>query len=151
MKLLIIEDEPSLGELLQDLVLMADRKTHRLIEAVFLAENLDDAERVLDGFERGDAVICDGRFPTGQPLPTVTRAQAGAQAKKHFHELPRTNWPHITGICEKHGFAFLLYSGDAEMVERAEKSGLAALPKPSPAEAVYVALLDARSGLGLAA
>lgn len=153
MKLLIIDDEPAIAQMLGELLVLKDRKAGigppaswrrglgLGIEAVYLALNLDQALEQLERLEPGDAVISDGHFPTGQHS---ARHAGWAGDQQSAFELPRCNWPHIAGVAQKAGVIFILYSGDPEAVDRARSSGLTAFVKPAPAEALYAAIMEAR-------
>jgi len=129
MKILIIEDDPSLREMLAITVAkrldpkfeLAKMETFAHVQRYFvgmhtllLAENLGEALRMLPG---ADGVLCDGTFPTsGRTSPA-------------FGGL-RQNWPAVLGATSKRGIPFALLSGDDALVTRAKLQGMAAFAKP---------------------
>lgn len=109
MNILIIEDDPTLRDVLREFV--AQRKPERIHTAAALSM----ARAVLE-HEEIDAVLCDGRFPSHHGA-TALHAQ-------------RENWPYVAGLCEKKRIRFAVLSGSEETVTRAKVSGYAAFRKP---------------------
>jgi DNA-binding NarL/FixJ family response regulator len=151
MKLLIVEDEPQIAEMLRGMLHLIDKRTLRQIETIDLADNLADATTLLWTLGPGDAVICDGRFPTGVGCQVSGVGGNPNLAPGTWNLTPRLNWPHIAGIAEKIGAIFVLYSGDAQAVERAHSRGMLAFSKPALAETLYQAIIQARAKWGMAA
>jgi CheY-like chemotaxis protein len=128
MKLLIIDDNDAVAEVLSELLLLQDGKNGQLgIEFVVMAGNLKDAKQALGGMLPGDAVICDGNFPAfsgGKPVP---------------------HWPEVAGLASKLGLRFVLHTGDGDMADYAHSRGHAALTKPAVTSQIYDALLYGRA------
>jgi DNA-binding NtrC family response regulator len=125
MKLLIIEDEHSLGPLLAELLIRIDAKFGKsAITNVTVVKDLETAMAKMPMF---DAVLCDGEFPT---IPESVRAME--------------NWPIVASHALSLGIPVLIYSGSPETLLTAVQCGLPALAKPAPIERIYDALLNAK-------
>lgn len=123
MTILIVEDDPSVRELLVALI------SHRARHATILtADNLDDAVRLLhpqisqitqsgglvsaQSASSVDAVLCDGTFPA---FPNrMIRFDSP-------HNAPRIMWQQLLGYANKRGIPFVLLTGQASEIEYAKR------------------------------
>jgi len=153
MKILIVEDDPQVAEVLAELFRIQPPIQSGARVRILEATNLDDAVVLLD---QADAVLCDGTFPTGResvPLrPGGSRQSADdfptpesriATPRADWNSHPRLNWPQVAGLAEQRGIPFVLFSGDEDEVIRAKLRGLAAFSKPFGAPAAIAHLLSA--------
>ena len=131
MKILIIEDEPGLRELLKLHVLMrAEDLLHIDCEAVAVG-SLEEARQEFDRHDFA-GVLSDGSFPTAR------------QAVGVFGGV-RENWPHLAGWAAKQEIPFVLLSGDVKAVAaaRARPQPILGFTKPREIQAAIDALFDA--------
>jgi len=143
MKLLIIEDDVTQAETLRALLHLIDKCGWKQVETIDLAANLAEATTLLWTLSPGDAVICDGRFPNGTGPLSANPQPPSPTPHGDWNTNPRSNWPHIAGIAAKIGVHFILYSGDPLAIERAQAARLQAFSKPTRAEELYWALIEA--------
>jgi CheY-like chemotaxis protein len=119
MKLLIVEDDPSLREILVELV------QGEIPEAeIVAADNLDDAVRLLHpaadcGVLTVDGILTDGTFPTW-PERTLPRPW------NH----PAPNWIGLAGWAEKKHIPLVVLTGAGEVFEHARRVGVPVFMKP---------------------
>jgi CheY-like chemotaxis protein len=119
MKLLIVEDDPSLAEITAELLKSLDRPSKRF-EAITLASDLQTAIRCLP---EHDIVLCDGMFPLSPDSPFVV-----------------DDWDVIRQEASRRGIHFVLYSGSVRALDWARASKTPALTKPAAIEEIYAAL-----------
>ena len=119
MKLLIVEDDPSLAEVTSDLLKSLDQPA-KLFEAITLAADLQTAIRCLP---EHDAVLCDGMFPVSAGSSFVV-----------------DDWDVVRQEANRRGIHFVLYSGSVDALNCARASKTPALTKPASAEEIYAAL-----------
>jgi len=120
MKILIVEDDPSLREILAELV-QAEIPEAEIIEA----DNLDDAVRLLHpaadcGLSTIDAILTDGSFPTWpqKVLPTS------------IWNASRPNWIGLAGWAEKKHIPLVVLTGAGDVADHARRVGVAVFVKP---------------------
>jgi CheY-like chemotaxis protein len=123
MKLLIVEDDPSLAEVTAELLKTVDRPAKRL-EAITLAADLQTAIRSLP--EHG-AVLCDGMFPLAPGSPFVA-----------------DDWDVVRQEAIRRGIHFVLYGGSIRALECARASMTPTIIKPAAVEGIYAALTRPR-------
>jgi CheY-like chemotaxis protein len=119
MKLLIVEDDPSLRKVLVEFV------QGKISDAeVIEADNLDDAVRLLHptadcGLSTVDAILTDGTFPTWaeRTLP-----------RPWNHPAP--NWIALAGWAEKRHIPLVVLTGAGEVAEHARRVGVPVFMKP---------------------
>ena len=118
MKLLIVEDDPSLLKVLAELV------QAEIPEAeIIAADNLDDAVRLLHpaadcGLSTVDAILTDGTFPTySWRIPDSWNQ-------------PKPNWIGLAGWAEKKHIPFVVLTGAGDVAEHARRVGVPAFMKP---------------------
>ena len=121
MKLLIVEDDPSLAEVAAGLLHLVD-DTPKRFEAITLAADLQTAIRLLP---EHDAVLCDGMFPLAPESSFVV-----------------DDWDVIRQEAARRGIHFVLYSGSARALDCARASNTRAITKPAAVEEIYAALTD---------
>jgi CheY-like chemotaxis protein len=121
MKLLIVEDDPSLAEVTSGLLHSVD-DTPKQFEAITLAADLQTAIRLLPEY---DAVLCDGMFPLAPESSFVV-----------------DDWDVIRQEATRRGIHFVLYSGSARALDCARASNTRAITKPAAVEEIYAALTD---------
>jgi len=119
MKLLIVEDDPSLLKVLAELV------QAEIPEAeIIAADNLDDAVRLLHpaadcGLSTVDAILTDGTFPTwpqGRMAPELNWL--------------RPNWIGLAGWAEKKHIPIVVLTGAGDVAEHARRVGVPVFMKP---------------------
>jgi CheY-like chemotaxis protein len=118
MKLLIVEDDPSLRTILAELV-QGEIPEAEIIEA----DNLDDAVRLLHpaadcGLSTVDAILTDGTFPT---WPRIV---------SDLWNRPRPNWVGLAGWAEKKHIPMVVLTGAGEVAEHARRVGVPVFTKP---------------------
>jgi CheY-like chemotaxis protein len=121
MKLLIVEDDPSLAEVTAGLLHLVD-DTPKRFEAITLAADLQTAIRLLP---EHDAVLCDGMFPLAPESSFVV-----------------DDWDVIRQEATRRGIHFVLYSGSAHALDCARASKTRAITKPAAVEEIYAVLTD---------
>lgn len=121
MKLLIVEDDPSLAEVTSELLHSVD-DIPKQFEAITLAADLQTAIRLLP---EHDAVLCDGMFPLAPESSFVV-----------------DDWDVIRQEATRRGIHFVLYSGSARALDCARASNTRAITKPAAVEEIYAALTD---------
>ncbi len=121
MRLLVVDDNRQLAELTGELLRHADRRG-REIGTISFAGDLESALRLLPNH---DAVLCDGQFPV---------------SPNFWYR--RDQWMGVYAEAVPQGTLFVLYSGDAETVEHAQKIGIPAIAKPSRIETLYASLMN---------
>jgi CheY-like chemotaxis protein len=121
MRVLIVEDEPELGQLVGRMLEAIDRFHHKAIERVTVANNLEAA---LELIPQSDAVLCDGRFPV--------REQG----------TPDENWAIVADRAMSVKIPCVIYTGNADVVDWCAEFGFPVLAKPASAEAIYAALIS---------
>jgi CheY-like chemotaxis protein len=119
MKLLIVEDDPSLAEVTADLLKSLDQPA-KTFEAITLAGDLQTAIRCLP---EHDAVLCDGMFPVSAGSSFVV-----------------DDWDVVRQEANRRGIHFVLYSGSVDALNCARESKTPALTKPAAIEEIYAAL-----------
>ena len=119
MKLLIVEDDPSLRTILAELV-QGEIPEAEIIEA----DNLDDAVRLLHpaadcGLSTVDAILTDGTFPTWaeRTLP-----------RPWNHPAP--NWIGLAGWAARKRIPIVVLTGAGEVFEHARRVGVPVFMKP---------------------
>jgi hypothetical protein len=127
MKLLIVDDDFKCGALLAELLRMEDAQaaTGKIAEFA-IRTNLEEALAVLPECQ---AVISDGNF-------------FQHPRSRFIFEL----WPSLFAACVKQGAKFILYSGDLNCLDRAERLGISAFLKPTLIEKLYAALVEQEPG-----
>ena len=125
MKLLIVEDDPSLREILVELV-QAEISDAEIIEA----DNLDDAVAIICSPEPGTpsaesrsgiaGILTDGTFPTWpqKVLPTSV------------WNASRPNWIGLAGWAEKKHIPIVVLTGAGDVAEHARRVGVPVFMKP---------------------
>jgi CheY-like chemotaxis protein len=120
MKLLIVEDDPSLRKVLTELV-QTEISDAEIIEA----DNLDDAVRLLHpaadcGLLTVDGILTDGTFPTWpqKVLPTS------------IWNASRPNWIGLAGWAEKKHIPLVVLTGAGEVFDHARRVGVPVFMKP---------------------
>jgi len=119
MKILIVEDVPSLREILAELV------QAEIPEAeIVAADNLDDAVRLLHPatdcrLSTVDGILTDGTFPTW-PERTLPRPW------NH----PAPNWVGLAGWAEKKHLPLVVLTGAGDVAEHARRVGVPVFMKP---------------------
>lgn len=140
MKILIIEDDPSLREMLAITIATRLEPKFRLAgmedfsritryfvgtHTLLLAANLAEGLRMIP---EADGALCDGRFPAAAgPIST----QSGAPE----------NWRRIADATAIRRIPFVLLSGDEDLLTRAKLQGFAAFAKPMGASSAINRLL----------
>jgi CheY-like chemotaxis protein len=132
MKLLIVEDDPSLRELLTELV------QGEIPEAEILeADNLDDAVKAICSPESRTPTP-EPRVPSPEPRPGI----AGILTDGTFPTWPqkvlptsiwnasRPNWVGLAGWAEKKHIPIVVLTGAAEVAEHARRVGVPVFMKP---------------------
>jgi len=119
MKLLIVEDDPSLLKVLAELV-QAEIPEAEIIEA----DNLDDAVRLLHpaadcGLSTVDGILTDGTFPTWRRLRI-----------DNAWNQPKPNWIGLAGWAEKRHIPLVVLTGAGEVAEHARRVGVPVFMKP---------------------
>lgn len=168
MKILIVEDDPSLREMLAITVAQRlDAKFH-LAEMenfahvvkwalgehlLLLADNLNDALRMVG---EADGVLCDGNFPGSrcQVLGAGENLNPLGENPNPDFSGARQNWFIVLGLAAKRRIPFALLSGDDALVERARMNFIlarltaiaAAFTKPMETTAALNWLFEAIRG-----
>jgi CheY-like chemotaxis protein len=113
MKLLIVEDDPSLREILAELV------QGEIPEAeTFVRDNLNDAVEVIN-YKTIAGILTDGTFPT-YPQGLVSG---------HWNR-PKPNWVGLAGWAEKKHIPLVVLTGAGEVAEHARRVGVPVFMKP---------------------
>lgn len=122
MKILIVEDERRVRQMLQAQILASARDKADIL--LGSAESLAEAlEWMLEN--EPDLVICDGLFPIG----TIS--------ERTFRNLSETqHWVVIWALALVNHKTFALLTGDAGILARARAMGVAGFPKPEGVDAV---------------
>jgi len=113
MKILIVEDDPNLREILAELV-QAEIPEAEIVET----DNLDDAVRVMHT-QNLAGILTDGSFPTW-PERTLPRPW------NH----PAPNWIGLAGWAEKKHVPLVVLTGAREVAEHARRVGVPVFMKP---------------------
>lgn len=135
MKLLIVEDDPNLQEILAELI-KAEIPEAEIIEA----DNLDDAVRLLHpaadcGLSTVDGVLTDGTFPTWP------RALSRFRTADELNG-PRPNWIGIAGWAEKRHIPLVVLTGAGEVAEHARRVRVPVFMKPLETHAAIARLRE---------
>ena len=113
MKILIVEDDPNLREILAELV-QAEIPEAEIVET----DNLDDAVAALHAQDIA-GILSDGSFPTW-PERTLPRPW------NH----PAPNWIGLAGWAEKKHVPLVVLTGAREVAEHARRVGVPVFMKP---------------------
>jgi len=135
MRVLIVEDDASMQ------IMEAEYIERWLIERgetaiIIMVSNLRSA---LEQIPAIDAVLCDGTFPTGEPVP---EEPAETELKQSG------NWMTVWYACKNKGKRFVLFSGNSPVVSCARKVGIAAFEKPFGLQPALAVLLGHKQGPG---
>lgn len=124
MTILIVENDPSLQEILAELV------TSEIAEAeIVTCDNLDDAVRAIHALPAPAAILADGMFPTW------SREKMGSLSNP-----PRPNWIGVIGWAVKKHIPVIVLTGAAEVAEHARRVGVPAYLKPQETHAAIAHL-----------
>ncbi len=128
MKLLIVEDENGLAELLAELLRRHDAaQPEPVIEVI---KTVGDLTSAIDCVHYFDAVICDGNFPMSPHRSAALE-----------------NWAIVATRALKANVPIVIYSGNADIVHTARMCGLRAIEKPGKIEDIYLAVRDAKAAI----